>query len=84
MMKAILTNILCLRAKSPEAQDAGPLGNLAARQAGRPKSQPVLHGHLKRELRSYRDLRGKGSKQEATNTWAWLLLIYMNLDFFIQ
>ncbi len=55
------------------AQDAGPLGNLAARQTDRQRASlsgkegkryVLQQGNLKRELRSCWDSGGKGSKQK--------------------
>jgi hypothetical protein len=76
------------------AQAAGPLGNLVARQADRPKRASMARresatwrGNLKRVLRSCRGLREKGSKQELPTSSPNLSptsTYDMNLDFCTQ
>ncbi len=71
------------------AQAASPLGNLAARQSWPAKRASLAHresatwrGNLKRELRSCRGLREKGSKQELPRSdpnLSPIFTYYMNL-----
>ncbi len=88
-MKAILANIslpFYVRKARPRAQPgqscrpSGQPGGQASWPAkkswpGSQKKALPERGNLKRELRSFRGPREKGSKQELPRTWAWLLPI---------